>query len=338
MPRLGILSSRTLSGLLSLAPGAPTIGTATVVSSTTATVTFTAPLSAGSAPITLYTATSSPAGGTGTLSQAGSGTITVTGLTIGIPYTFTVTATNGVGTSPASTTSNSITPVLVIGEAYGGGYFAGQISTNANGIATHNLVIAPKSSQAVKQYKYPSRLNWDSARSTFNGEQNTSELVPLGAAGPAYSQDFTVVPAAHYCNDLVIGGYSDWYLPSLYELEICYYNLKPSNFNNSDVGRSTANPYAVPQRSGNYTYGPYAGPHSASNPAKTLVALFQEGNSEAFDLGDTTVPAYYWTSTGLPNTDDRVGDAYAMIFMYGYARDITKSFEFPTRAMRKVPI
>ena len=338
MPRLGILSSRTLSGLLPAAPGAPIIGTATVVSSTTATVTFTAPASNGGASITSYTATSSPAGGTGTLSQAGSGTITVTGLTIGTPYTFTVTATNASGTGPASASSNSITPVLVIGEPYGGGYFAGQISTNANGIATHNLVIAPKASQAIKQYKYPSAGSWETARSTFNGAQNTVDLLPLGAPGPAYSQDFTVVPAAHYCNDLVIGGYSDWYLPSRYELEICYYNLKPSDFNNYDAGTSTANPYAVPQRNGNYTYGPYAGPHSASNPAKTSVTLFQEGNSEAFDLGIPSIPAYYWTSTGLPNTDARVGDAYAMIFLYGYPRDITKSFEFPTRAMRKVAI
>jgi len=227
---------------------------------------------------------------------------------------------------------------LRIGEAYGGGYFAGQISTNANGVATHNLVIAPNSTVVSHQYKYPSRLNWETARSTFNGAQNTVDLLPLGASGPAYSQDFTVVPAAHYCNDLVIGGYSDWYLPSWYELEICYYNLKPTDFNNSDTGNPTSNPYAVPQRSGNYTYGAYNGPHSASNPAKTSVTLFQEGNSEAFAVGVPEIPAYYWTSTGLPNTDDRVGEAYAMVFLYGYARPLAKNLEFPIRAMRKVPI
>ena len=69
-----------------VAPGAPTIGTATATSTTTATVSFTQPAFNGGAIITSYTATSSPSGITGTLSQAGSGTITVSGLTTGTAY------------------------------------------------------------------------------------------------------------------------------------------------------------------------------------------------------------------------------------------------------------
>jgi len=92
-------------------PGAPTIGAALATGNTTATVSFTAPVNNGGTTITSYTATSSPAGGTGTLNQAGSGTINVTGLTEGISYTFTVTATNVLGTGPASTSSNSVTPI-----------------------------------------------------------------------------------------------------------------------------------------------------------------------------------------------------------------------------------
>lgn len=94
------------------APGAPTIGTATATSATTATVSFTQPTYNGGATITSYTATSSPGNITGTLSQAGSGTITVSGLTTGTAYTFTVTATNVAGTSAASSASNSITTYL----------------------------------------------------------------------------------------------------------------------------------------------------------------------------------------------------------------------------------
>jgi hypothetical protein len=82
---------------------------------TTADVAFTAPSSDGGSPITSYTATSTPAGGTGTLSQSGSGTIAVTGLTNGTAYTFTVTATNVVGTSSASTPSTSVTTFDVPG-------------------------------------------------------------------------------------------------------------------------------------------------------------------------------------------------------------------------------
>ena len=88
-------------------PDAPKIGTAAAVSSTSATVSFTAPSNNGS-PITSYTATSSPGGVTATLVQSGSGTITITGLNSSTAYTFTVKATNAKGTGLASAASNSI--------------------------------------------------------------------------------------------------------------------------------------------------------------------------------------------------------------------------------------
>ena len=91
------------------APGAPTIGTASVGSGKTVSVAFTAPSDDGYATIETYTATSSPGGITGTLSQAGSGTINVTGLAIETAYTFTVTATNSYDTGEASAASNTVT-------------------------------------------------------------------------------------------------------------------------------------------------------------------------------------------------------------------------------------
>jgi len=93
------------------APGAPTSVTATSTGATTANVSFTAPASDGGAAITSYTATSSPGGVTGSISQAGSGSIAMTGLTAGTAYTFTVKAINSVGTSAASSASNSVTTV-----------------------------------------------------------------------------------------------------------------------------------------------------------------------------------------------------------------------------------
>ncbi|MFN6261678.1 MAG: Ig-like domain-containing protein [Chromatiaceae bacterium] len=89
-----------------IAPGAPTIGSATAGDSQ-ATVSFSAPASNGGTSITGYTVTASPGGATGT----GSGSpITVTGLSNGVAYTFTVTATHAGGTSTTSAASNSITP------------------------------------------------------------------------------------------------------------------------------------------------------------------------------------------------------------------------------------
>jgi len=308
------------------APGAPTIGSATAVTSTTATVSFTAPANDGGAVIISYTATSSPGGITGTLSQAGSGTITVSGLTTGQAYTFTVTATNAGGTSIPSSASNSITPVLVIGEAYGGGYFVGKYSSNGNGVATHNLVIAPKSSEAARSFRTPAAGS--SGDSQFNGAQNTFDIV-------TYFGDSTTYPAAHYCNDLVVGGYSDWYLPSRLELEICYYNLKPGTMNNYDPpGNENTNAYAVPQRTGGYTTGTFGG-SPASNPAQTSVTLFQDGNSEAFSIGTTGNPVYYWSSTGSTVSGN---ESRFKVFLYGYGDVINNIFQFQTRAMRKVAV
>lgn len=103
------INGRSVSITVASVPGAPTIGTATAVDGSTATVSFTAPANNGGSPITSYTATSSPGNITGTLAQSGSGTITVSGLTGGVTYTFTVKATNAVGTGAASAASNSIT-------------------------------------------------------------------------------------------------------------------------------------------------------------------------------------------------------------------------------------
>lgn len=92
-------------------PDAPTIGTATdLTTGGSVTVAFTAAATGGTP--TSYTATSSPGSITGT---GASSPITVTGLTDGTSYTFTVTATNSTGTSPASAASNSVTPT---GTAY----------------------------------------------------------------------------------------------------------------------------------------------------------------------------------------------------------------------------
>lgn len=89
-------------------PGAPTIGTATLVDISSARVSFTAP--SGTGTITGYTVTSSPGSLTGT---GISSPISVSGLSENTTYTFTVTATNSGGTSALSGASTSITTIPI---------------------------------------------------------------------------------------------------------------------------------------------------------------------------------------------------------------------------------
>jgi hypothetical protein len=305
------LAGRTATSV----PGAPTIGTATATGLTTATVAFTQPASDGGAVITTYTATSNPGSITGTLSQAGSGTITVSGLTTATSYTFTVTATNAIGTSPASAASNSITtfeaPPTVIGQAYGGGFYAGQIGVSS--VATHYLVVAPKSTgQSTLQVETP-LTSTTVGNDEIDGPTNTAALVASGSAANW--------PAPHFCNDLVTGGRSDWYMPAILELEICYYNLKPTT--TSNITNTGINPYAVPARASNYTAG---------NPVQTSASAFQTTNAEAFSYVSFYAPRY-WSSTRRLYQNMK-----AKNFFYGRYGNYQKSNPYPVRAVRRVPV
>ena len=94
------------------APAAPT-GVSATAGNGTATVSWTAPSNGGS-PTTSYTITpfiGSAAQTATTITGSPPATsTTITGLTNGTTYTFTVTATNAIGTGPASTASNAVTP------------------------------------------------------------------------------------------------------------------------------------------------------------------------------------------------------------------------------------
>ncbi len=87
-------------------PSAPGSVTATA-GDASATITWTAPTSLGSFPVTNYQVTSSPGGQTCLTSTL---TCTVTGLKNGTTYTFTVKALSGAGWGESSTPSNAVTP------------------------------------------------------------------------------------------------------------------------------------------------------------------------------------------------------------------------------------
>jgi hypothetical protein len=282
-------------------PDAPTIGTATAGGGS-ASVTFTAPADVGGGAITGYSVVSTPGGFIGT---GASSPITVSGLTIGTAYTFKVFATNAYGPSPLSAASNSATPTYTIGQSLGGGYYAGQISTAGNGIADYNLVVGPVASaqNASKQ--------WKIVNTTTAG---TSSVID-GPANSAAMNDVTH-PAAQFCEGLTIGGFSDWYMPAKNELEVCYYNLKPTTTsNNTSFGTNTN---AVPSRGSNYTSG---------NPAQTSATDFQSTGAEDFATG------FYWSSTQQSSTG-----AWLQNFGAGTQIAYDKNVSYSVRAIRRVAV
>ena len=158
-------------------------------------------------------------------------------------------------------------------------------------------------------------MQWKNAQTTtagadsdINGPQNTADMVADGNS--------TVYPAAHYCNDLVAGGFSDWYMPAKNELEICYYNLKPTT--QSNTTSFGINPNAVPSRASNYTSG---------NPAQTSAATFQSGGAQAFNS------ISFWSSTEFSSTDGS-----RISFGDGFQYGLGKNYSNRVRPVRRVAV
>jgi hypothetical protein len=192
-----------------------------------------------------------------------------------------------------------------IGAAYEGGFFAGQISVAGNGVASHNLVIAPKSSGEN------SSKQWKTSNTTTAG---TSSVID----GPTNSSNMNNAshPAAQFCEGLTIGSFSDWYMPAKNELEVCYFNLKPTT--TSNITSSGTNTNAVPSRGSDYTAG---------TPAQTAATDFQTGNAEAFAAGG------YWSSTELD-----ASIAFAQGFVNGNQANSFKSDSNYVRAVRRIAV
>lgn len=155
--------------------------------------------------------------GTGTGSYASN----ITGLAGFTTYYVCAYATNSAGTGYGNTLSFYTTDPIVVGQPYQGGIIAYLLKAGDPGYIAgqkHGLIVAPSDQSTSAQWGCftPDFSLAGSSDTAFGkGNQNTVNIVnTCPEAGIA----------AKLCSNLVLGGYSDWYLPSLGEMKRLHQN------------------------------------------------------------------------------------------------------------------
>lgn len=192
----------------------------------------------------------------------------------------------------------------IIGTALAGGFYVGRIR---RGDEVRVLIAAPKAEGQLIDVWNSTYKRVDGALSFNDGLANTIAMADTGSK------------LAKKVRDLRIGGFDDWYIPSLDELEIAYRNLKPTTEENYCYMRSGINLNAVTP----------SAPYTPEFPLQTQAELFQAGGAEAFD------PSWYWTSTQYASGS---GYAWCQTFGYGYQGYDDETSKGRARALRSFVI
>jgi hypothetical protein len=214
-------------------------------------------------------------------------------------------------------TFDTLPLALAPGTPLEGGYFAGYISHTADGNPTHALIVAPRATGATGTgYTLTTNLEVKTENtattgttSLFDGFANTAAMV---------ADNINNYPAAKFCKDLAIDGFTDWYLPALAELEIAYFNLKPST-DPSATSQILINNYAVPLRLSGYT---------SNYPTQTYVNSF--ATTEAFSFASN---AEHFSSTEISSTQSRI-----IRFSKGLITGRNKTDQRLVRAFRRIAL
>ena len=170
--------------------------------------------STSTGPTTALSTKTSNGTGTGIFSSS------ITGLLPNTTYFVRAYGTNSAGTAYGS--EISFTTILAIGDSYMGGivgYILVSGDPGYNVGTLHGLIVATtiqgSGAGAIPWGCYPTIIPGADGTAIGTGNQNTIDIMAACA---------TAGIPARLCGDLVLGGYSDWYLPSKDELNKLYLN------------------------------------------------------------------------------------------------------------------
>jgi hypothetical protein len=212
-----------------------------------------------------------------------------------------------------------------LGQSYAGGFYVGDI---ALGGKRYYIIVAPKATgESNLTYKNAQTAAPIETRTLNDGYAATEAMVNAGNS--------TVYPAAHFCWNLSIGGFTDWSMPARDELELCFRNLKPTTDNNRTDPRQTPSPaYPEGDVAGNMGRNANSIPEGANytigSPTRTAVAAFQSPGGAEFFISNFG----YLTSTEISNAN-----CWFQWFQAGAAGEQTgtpKDLARQVRAVRRV--
>ena len=189
-----------------------------------------------------------------------------------------------------------------IGQECHGGTFTGFNRINNR---VYGIIVAPKHTEQ--------RLEW--ATNLSSVKEARSECDGYTTSNAINDQCY---PAAAYCRSLTVNGYSDWYLPSKNELELCYFYLKPRN--NQRYKRVGPKQTAIPT----CLY------FSNRIPSPTLLFQFTLKGKESFSRKRD-----YWSSTESSHDNECV---VLQDFNNGFCFSVYKFKTFTVRAVRRVEV
>lgn len=159
----------------------------------------------------------------------------LTGLALNTTYYIRAYASNSAGTGYGSQVTFTTKASIYEGQSYGGG-----IIFHVDGTGMHGLIAATSD-----QNKIVDQTSWNNnvsvvtnANSLTDGLLNTNQIISVQGNSGVY--------AAKLCKDYRGGGFSDWFLPSINQLQTLYSKI------GIDDTPTTASPFHASFTSGAY--------------------------------------------------------------------------------------